>query len=123
MEDSIESVKKQLESKEGVPVDQQKLIFAGKELEDEHKVAEYNLMKSSTIHLVLKLRGGGWAQWCLDLWRIFWFSMFFPINPLQNMGNLLVIQAGAPVMFVGLYSPLSSSIYLPSSIVNLINYI
>ena len=78
MEDSIESVKKQLESKEGVPVDQQKLIFAGKELEDEHKVAEYNLMKSSTIHLVLKLRGGGWAQWCLDLWRIFWFSMFFP---------------------------------------------
>ena len=59
MEDSIESVKKQLESKQGVPVDQQKLIFAGKELEDEHKVAEYNLMKSSTIHLVLTLRGGG----------------------------------------------------------------
>ena len=58
MEDSIESVKKQLESKEGVPVDQQTLIFAGKQLEDEHKVAEYNLMKSSTIHLVLKLRGG-----------------------------------------------------------------
>ena len=52
-----------------------------------------------------------------DLWIFPWF---FPINPLQNMGNLLVIQAGAPVMFVVLYSPLSSSIYLPSSIVNLI---
>lgn len=58
MTDTIESVKKQIQSKEGIPVDQQRLIFAGKELENDHKVGEYNFMKDSTIHVVLPLKGG-----------------------------------------------------------------
>ena len=57
--DTIESVKKQLETKEGIAADQQRLIFSGKELENEHLVSDYNFRKeTSIIHVVLKLTGG-----------------------------------------------------------------
>ena len=56
--DSVNSLKVMVHSREGIPPDQQRLIFAAHQLDDEHLGADYNLRGECTLHLVLRLRGG-----------------------------------------------------------------
>lgn len=57
LNETVASLQNKIREKEGIPVDQQRLIFAGKQLEGRYKLCDYNIAKESTIHLIMRLRG------------------------------------------------------------------
>ncbi|CAM9834518.1 unnamed protein product, partial [Discosporangium mesarthrocarpum] len=57
-DDPVSMVKQALQEKEGIQVDQIRLIYSGKQLADDHSLAHYNVGAGGTIHMVLQLRGG-----------------------------------------------------------------
>ncbi|KAF1755440.1 hypothetical protein GCK72_022009 [Caenorhabditis remanei] len=56
--DRVERIKEKVEEKEGIPPPQQRLIFAGKQMNDDKTAADYKVVGGSVLHLVLALRGG-----------------------------------------------------------------
>ncbi|CAF0781781.1 unnamed protein product [Brachionus calyciflorus] len=58
-DETIEELKEKVEEKEGIPPDLQRLIFAGRKLEDSNTLDYYSIEKEATLHLVLRMRGGG----------------------------------------------------------------
>lgn len=79
--DKVERIKERVEEKEGIPPQQQRLIYSGKQMNDEKTAADYKIQGGSVLHLVLALRGGSTLHMpCTHLPSLSWVAVVISAN-------------------------------------------